>query len=195
MAKQNHNAKSKTGHNQTSMQTQKPEEIAERLAATPFALMRRFSEEMQNLFGDFGLRSDWLTPVTGRLNLPQGIWSPQVEMFERDNELVVRADLPGLTKDDVKVEIADGGITIEGERKQEKTDQREGYYRSERSYGRFSRTLPLPDGVEPEAATANFGDGVLEVTMPAPKRTGRKSRRVEISGERHGHQKSRKAAA
>jgi HSP20 family protein len=192
MAKQNNSTKTKTGNNQTSSQTRNANEIAERLAATPFALMKRFSEEMENLFGDLGLGRGALAPLTGR-TLAQGIWSPQVEMFERDDELIVRADLPGLTKDDVKVEVGADGITIEGERKQEDQEQGEGYYRSERAYGKFYRTLPLPDGVDAEDASATFRDGVLEVTMPAPKRTERKSRRLEIADTQH--QKSRSKAA
>jgi HSP20 family protein len=193
MAKQHNTTKTKTGNKQASLQTRKPEEIAERIAATPFALMRRFNEEIENLFGDIGLKRG-LLPATGITNLVPGIWSPQVEMFERNDDLVVRADLPGLTKDDVKVEIASDGITIEGERKQEDEERGEGYYRSERSYGKFYRTLPLPDGIDPEDAQATFNNGVLEITMPAPKRTERKkSRRLDIGGE---HQpKSRKAAA
>jgi HSP20 family protein len=193
MAKQNNTTKTKTSNKQASLQTRKPEEIAERLAATPFALMRRFSEEMENLFGEIGLGRGWL-PAAGLTKLAPGIWSPQVEMFERNDDLVVRADLPGLTKDDVKVEIAADGITIEGERKQEEEEQHEGYYRSERSYGKFYRTLPLPDGIDPEDAQATFNNGVLEITMAAPKRTERKkSRRLDIGSE--AHQKSRKAAA
>jgi len=193
MPKQN-KTKAKIGNHQISLETQKPDEIAQRIAATPFALMKRFNDEMEHLFGDFGAGRGLLAPLTGRGNLLPGIWAPQVEIFERDDELVVRADLPGLTKDDVKVEVADDGITIEGERKQETEDQREGYYRSERSYGKFYRTLPLPDGVDSEEATATFRNGVLEVTMPAPKRAERKSRRLEIGGDSQ-KQHSRKAAA
>jgi len=193
MAKQSNTAKTKASNNQTSLQSRNREEIAERLAATPFTLMRRFSEEMENLFADFGLGRGILAPVTDKINLVQGIWSPQVEMFERNGELVVRADLPGLTKDDVKVDVGAHGIRIEGERKEEAKEEREGYYRSERSYGKFYRTLPLPEGVDSEDAEATFRDGVLEVTMPAPKRTERKSRRLEIGRERH--QKSRSKAA
>lgn len=192
MAKQSNSTKTKTRNNQTSLEHRNREEIAERLAATPFTLMKRFSEEMENLFGDFGLGRA-LAPVTDKINLVQGIWSPQVEMFERDGELVVRADLPGLSKDDVKVDVGAHGITIEGERKHEEKEEREGYYRSERSYGKFYRTLPLPEGVDSEDAEATFRDGVLEVTMPAPKRTEHKSRRLEIGAERH--QKSRSKAA
>src|SRR5436853_7393950 len=73
-------------------------ELGARLAATPFAFMRRFGEEMDNLFEDFKLRRDWLAPVFGS-EFGAGIWSPQVEMLQRNGELIVRADLPGLTKD------------------------------------------------------------------------------------------------
>jgi HSP20 family protein len=196
MAKQHTTTtKTKIGNHEASLKTRtgNSDELAERLAATPFALMRRFSEEMENLFGDLGRGRGLLAPVTDKINLAQGIWSPQVEMFERDGELVVRADLPGLTKDDVNVDVGAGGITIEGERKHEEKEEREGYYRSERAYGKFQRTLPLPDGVDPEDAEATFRNGVLEVTMPAPKRTERKSRRLEIAAEKQ--QKSKGKAA
>jgi HSP20 family protein len=159
------------------------EENLERLRATPFSLMRRFSEEMDRMYEEFGLGRGWLTPALDRTGLPQGSWTPQVEMFERDNELVVRADLPGMTKDDVKVEFDDEGITIEGERKHEREEKGEGYYRSERTYGKFFRRIPVPESVDPEDAEASFNDGVLEITMPAPARRGRKTRRLDIGGQ------------
>ena len=194
MAKRKNTAKTKTNKAPTSLQTRKSEDVAKRLAATPFAFMKRFSEEMDNLFEDFGLGRGWLAPITGAADLAPGLWSPPVEMFERDNELVLRADLPGLTKDDVQVELSENGITIEGERKNEQEEKREGYYRSERSYGKFYRHLPVPDGVNPEDAKATFRDGVLEVTMPAPKHAERKARRLEITGERQHQRAAGKAA-
>jgi HSP20 family protein len=100
-----------------------------------------------------------------------------------------------LSKDDVKVEVADGGITIEGERKQENKEHGEGYYRSERSYGKFYRTLPLPDGVDPEDASATFHNGVLEVTMPVAKRTERKARRLEIADTKRQQSRSKAAGS
>src|SRR5207245_11213436 len=90
-------------------------ELGARLAATPFSFMRRFAEEMDNLFEDFNIRRDWLTPVFGS-ELGAGLWSPQVEMLQRNGELIVRADLPGLTKEYWHVEGTDEAITIEGER-------------------------------------------------------------------------------
>ena len=182
MAKRKNTAKTKTNKAPISLQTRKSEDFAKRLAATPFAFMKRFSEEMDNLFEDFGLGRGWLAPITGAADLAPGLWSPPVEMFERDNELVLRADLPGLTKDDVQVELSENGITIEGERKNAQEEKGEGYYRSERSYGKLYRRVHVPEGVNPEDAKATFRDGVLEVTMPAPKRAERKPRKLEITG-------------
>ena len=138
-------------------------------------------EEMDRLAGDFGFGSGLRAAVDR--NFPLGAWAPQVEMFERDGELVLRADLPGLQRDDVKVELADGAVTIEGERRDENQEKGEGFYRSERSYGRFYRRLPLPEGVSTENAFATFNNGVLEVTMPAAKREARAARKLEIRGE------------
>ena len=116
----------------------------------------------------------------GRLaDLESSMWLPQVEAFEREGKLIVRADLPGLTKDDINVDITDDAIKIRGERRQEKEENEEGYYRSERSYGSFYREIPLPSGVNREEANASFSNGVLEITMPAPARQP-SSRRIEI---------------
>jgi HSP20 family protein len=155
---------------------------------TPFTFMRRFSEEMDRLFEDFGFGRGWLAPGLERSldhlgTLAGNAWVPQVEVMERDNQLVVRADLPGMSKDDVKVDLDDNSLVIRGERKSEREEDEEGYYRSERSYGSFYRRIPLPSGVKAEEANADFRDGVLEITMPAPKRTEEKHRQIEIRGE------------
>ena len=182
MAKQSNTTKKKNGVNHTVSLEKSKDELA-KLAATPFAFMRRFGEEMDSLFADFGIGRDWLAPIEKGTNLAQGLWSPQVEMFERGKNIVVRADLPGLTKDDVNVEVADNGITIEGERKNENKEEGDGYYRSERSYGKFYRRVPLPHGVKADDAEATFQNGVLEITMPAATREQKKSRKLQISGE------------
>ena len=178
---------------EAALQKRAAENLADRLTATPFTFMRRFGEEMDRLFEDFGIGNAWLTPMLEKAELPRGVWSPQVEMFERDNELVLRADLPGMAKDDVEVEISNDGIIIEGERKSEHEHKGEGYYRTERSYGKFYRRIPVPDGVEAENATATFSDGVLEITMPTSKREPSKTRRIEIGG--NGHTKAKTKAA
>jgi len=194
MAKQSNNKQTKQKTNSKSLE-KKAENVTElgtRLASTPFQFMKRFGEEMDRLFEDFGFGRGWLTPAIER-GIGEGLWAPQVEMFERDGQLVVRADLPGLTKDDVNVEVNDDGITIEGERRSEQEENREGFYRSERSYGKFYRRLPLPEGVDAENANATFNNGVLEITMEAPKRTQTKARKLDIREESQAQAK-RKAA-
>jgi HSP20 family protein len=148
-------------------------------------------DEVDRLAEDYGVGRGLLSSL--ERGLPGGPWSPQVEMFERDGELVLRADLPGLSKDDVNVELADNALTIEGERRAERKEKREGFYSSERSYGKFYRRMPLPQGVNTEDARASFRDGVLEVTMPAPKAETKTARKLEISGE--AQPKSRAKAA
>jgi HSP20 family protein len=92
----------------------------------------------------------------------------------------VRADLPGLKKEDVTVDVEDGMLAISGERRDEHEEDRDGYYRSERSYGRFYRAVPLPDGANAEQIDASFNDGVLEVTVPAPKERESRGKKVQI---------------
>jgi HSP20 family protein len=131
-------------------------------------------DPIQRFFNSFGLGAagnrigDW------------NMWSPQIETFQRGDQLVVRADLPGLAKDDVNVEITDDAILISGERRHEFEDEKDGIYRSERSYGSFYRAIPLPAGAIGDNAKANFKDGVLEITMAAPPREATRGRRIEI---------------
>jgi HSP20 family protein len=149
--------------------------------ASPFSFMRRFSEEMDRLFEDFGFGTNRLSQgFSGFGRGLSGLWSPAIEMFERGDKLVVRADLPGMKKDDVKVEILDGSLTIAGERKQEHKEGNGGKYRTERSYGSFYRAIPLPEGVDTEKANATFRDGVLEIELDAPPPPRSRSRQVQI---------------
>jgi HSP20 family protein len=157
---------------------------------SPFSLIWRFSEEMDRLFGDvfgdFGTARRRLAPRGGHgFGFPQAQWAPPIEVLERDDKLVVRAELPGLSKDDVKVEVTDDLLTIAGERREEREETREGYRHSERHYGHFSRSVPLPEGVNSEDVRCTFQNGVLEITMPAPQRVER-SRRIEIQGAPDG---------
>jgi HSP20 family protein len=152
----------------------------------PFRMMDRFVDEMDRVFDDVFGRG-WLTPRFGRLQSPWRSkleeWAPNIEVFHRNNELVVRADLPGLTKDDIKVDVTEDRITLQGERKREHEEEKEGVYRSERSYGSFYREIPLPEGTITDQAKANFKDGVLEITMPTPPEQVRRGRRLEIGEE------------
>jgi HSP20 family protein len=150
---------------------------------TPFGFMRRFATDMEQLFEDF--KGFQVPSLFGREFFPftrefeHVDWSPEIEVRQKDGEFIVRTDLPGLKKDDVKVELTDNLLTISGERKEEKEEKREGYYRSERSYGSFYRQIPLPEGAKTDTATAEFTDGVLQITMQAAQREP-KVRRVEI---------------
>jgi HSP20 family protein len=144
---------------------------------SPFTALRRMADEIDRMFDDFGLGRRWARPISGELG--GELWAPQVEVFQKNNELTIRADLPGLKREDVTVDITDNDVCIQGERKHEKEEEREGYYRSERGYGSFCRVIPLPEGAISDQAKANFKDGVLEITMPAPPAS--KGRRLEIA--------------
>jgi HSP20 family protein len=131
-----------------------------------------FTREVDRLFDAFFGAGD----ASGRR------WVPPMDLVERDDHFVLKADLPGMSEDDVSIEVQDGNLTISGERKTEHEQREQGWYRIERSFGRFQRSLSLPDGVDPDAISADFDRGVLEVTIPKPEE--RKPRRVAIKA--HG---------
>lgn len=106
-------------------------------------------------------------------------WLPAVDLVETDDSLVLKADLPGLSQDDVTVEVDGNVLTISGERRVDHERKEDGYYRVERSFGHFSRSVTLPEGVDEEKVTANFNDGVLEVRIPKPEE--RQPTRIEIT--------------
>ena len=105
-------------------------------------------------------------------------WIPAMDLVESEEDIVLRADLPGMTEEDVEIETKDGVLTVSGERKAEHEQKGEGFHRVERAFGRFSRTLSLPDGVDASRVAASFDNGVLEVRVPKPEET--KPTRVEI---------------
>jgi HSP20 family protein len=107
------------------------------------------------------------------------MWSPSIDISERDGKMIVHADLPGLSKDDVKVEMTEDSLTIQGERKREHEEQGKGFHRSERSYGSFYRCVPLPRGAQTESAQARFENGVLEISVPVPDES-QKRRQIPV---------------
>jgi HSP20 family protein len=143
---------------------------------SPFRALQRFADEVDRMFDDVGRR--WIGVPGMRGRTTADVWAPEIEVFQKNNEVVIKADLPGLKRDEVNVEITDDALTIQGERRRETEEEREGVYRSERSYGSFYRVIPLPEGAITEQAKATFRDGVLEITMPAPPTA--KGRRLEI---------------
>jgi HSP20 family protein len=157
---------------------------------TPFSLMRRFGEGMEQLFAEFA--GGGLTRNFGEI----ANWTPQIEVFQRDRQLVIRADLPGLSKNDVQVELRDDSVIIRGERQEERKEERQGFYRTERTYGSFYRVIPLPAGVDTTKATANFRDGVLEITMPAEEEETRgRQLQIQDSQPEQGKQRAQAAGA
>jgi HSP20 family protein len=154
--------------------------------------MRRMADDIERLFSNFehgrvgsGLSdpqgySSGMEPWRSSSRMLDATWSPQLETFRKGGKLVLRADLPGLSKDDVNIDVDDDLLTISGERTDEFKDDRDDYYRTERSYGRFFRAIQLPDGVNPDEIDASFKDGVLEVTIPEPKVSERRQRQVKI---------------
>jgi HSP20 family protein len=110
-------------------------------------------------------------------------WVPAMDLVETDDSLVLRADLPGLDRKDIEIEIKDRVLTVSGERRAEHEEKQEGFHRVERSFGRFSRSLELPEGIEADAVSASFDRGVLEVRIPKPAE--RQPKRIEI-GEANG---------
>jgi HSP20 family protein len=143
-------------------------------SASPFQMMRRMSEEMDRMFNR-AMGGGLATPTA------EAMWSPRIEAFQKEDKFVVRAELPGLRKEDVEVDMTDQAITIRGQRKHEHEENRDGFFHSERSYGSFYRSIPLPEGVIGDTAKATFRDGVLEITLQAPPDEVTRGRRVEIS--------------
>lgn len=167
-----------------------PREI---LSVSPFELMRQFSEELDRVFEDFGVSAQGGAGSSSQM----ATWSPSIEVFQHEENLVVRAELPGVNKEDVKIELTDDGLVIQGERKQEHEENREGFYRSERSYGRFYRLIALPENINADQVRAEFNNGVLEVTVPVEQEQERK-REIPIgaqSGEQSSGEQSQAASA
>jgi HSP20 family protein len=149
----------------------------------PFALLRRMTGEFDRFFDDpmfAGLRM----PSLGMRHFDENAeWAPRIEVVEKDNRLVTRVDLPGMKKEDVKVEVTEGQLIISGIRKRETEETKDQYYRSERQFGSFYRMVPLPEFVGIDDVKAKYVDGVLEVSVPLPpKELEMKPREVKIEG-------------
>jgi HSP20 family protein len=139
----------------------------------PFRELSSLQTEMNRLFNTaFGDTPNGGTGAGARR------WLPAMDLLETDEAFVLRADLPGMSESDVNIELEDNVLTVSGERKAEHEDKGEGFYRLERASGTFSRSLTLPKGVDPEAVSASFDRGVLEVRIPKPER--RKPRKIAI---------------
>jgi HSP20 family protein len=165
----------------------------ERHSFSPFSIMRQGLDEMERWVGQLGWprglasgTSGWGAP-SGRGMMSQmmrqmGDWMPAIDAFQRGNEFVIRAEVPGMTRQDLTVEVGDDTLTLRGERKREFEDDKEGVFWSERSYGSFTRVIPLPPGAIADSAKATFNNGMLEIVIQAPSAEARRGRRIDISG-------------
>jgi HSP20 family protein len=140
----------------------------------PTREVNSLQSEMNRLFNTF-----FDNPVQAGSGPNLRRWVPAMDLVETDDHFVLRADLPGLTEDDVSIELEDNVLTISGERKSEHEEHKEGYHRVERAYGSFGRSLTLPEGVDADTVEASFDNGVLEVRIPKPEE--RKPRKVAIT--------------
>lgn len=148
---------------------------SERMASPMEEFERRFEDFFRRPFPFFG------PPWWPRLKiLETEEIAPSVDMFRDGNDVVVNVELPGLKKEEVEVTLSEDTLTISGEKKKEKKIEKKDYYRMERSYGSFARSISLPPGVRTEKARAQFRDGVLEIRIPGSEETGKKAKRVTI---------------
>jgi HSP20 family protein len=137
--------------------------------------LTRMHDEIDRMFKDFTT-----SPLWPRL---EGVGRvPSVDVYEKDGAVVVEAEMPGVNKDDIHVSHTDSTVTIQGETKQEKEENKDGYYRSERQYGSFYRAIPLPAAVDFSNATAEFHDGVLRITLPKSQHPEEKRRTIPVNG-------------
>src|SRR5215203_6556963 len=146
----------------------------------PFREMRSLQDEVNRLFASSFSRGN------NESDLMRGAWSPQVDIFENQNEIVLEAELAGMRPEDVDISIENNVLTIHGERKFEKKDESDNFHRVERSYGSFTRSFTLPPTVRSENANAEFENGVLRLTLA--KREEAKPHRIEIKATGAGAQ-------
>jgi HSP20 family protein len=145
----------------------------------PVTELNTIQNEMNRLFNTFfeqPAQSSRGSAATRR-------WLPAMDLVESADHYVLRADLPGVSEEDLNIQLEDNVLTISGERKAETHDHQEGYYRLERAFGSFSRSLTLPDGVDPASVQAGFDRGVLEVTIPKPEQKKPKSVQIAVGSQ------------
>ena len=142
----------------------------------PFREVTSLQERMNRLFSDFRLRSPFAEE-----EITQGTWVPPVDIYETNDSIVLEAELPGITKDSISLEVKDNTLTLKGEKKFEKDVKEENYHRVERSYGSFQRVFTLPSTVQQDKVKAKFRDGILEITLPKVEEAKPKQIKVEVS--------------
>ncbi|MCP4668923.1 MAG: Hsp20/alpha crystallin family protein [Deltaproteobacteria bacterium] len=131
---------------------------------TPWRGMTAFHDRVNRLFDDSFFRAGVLDGETGLAN-----WNPVVDIYDKDEAVVIKAELPGMDKKDIAIDIKDGVLTLKGERTHDKEVKEEDYFRKERAFGQFQRAFKLPAEVDPEKVKADFKDGVLKIDIPKPE--------------------------
>src|SRR3954463_10863865 len=144
----------------------------------PFRDLRTLQDEVNRLFSTNFSRG------FGDEGIARGAWTPNVDIFENKDEIVLEAELPGMNREDFDLSIENNVLTLRGERKFEKKDDNDNYHRVERSYGSFTRSFTLPQTVSSEGAVAEYKNGVLRVSLP--KREEVKARKISIQGDDAG---------
>lgn len=130
--------------------------------------LRELEEAVRQLEDSFGWPSMF---ESRRFPMEEREWVPAIDMYEQSNKFVVKAELPGIKEQDIEVSVSDNTLTIKGERKTEREVKEENYYRSERAYGRFFRSIPLPANADTQKVQANYDNGVLEISIPKTAET------------------------
>lgn len=147
----------------------------------PFTDLGRWERDMERMFDDFwGRRMRPWWPERWSLPAVLEISPPAIDLYEEKDDIVVKAELPGMDKDNIEVNLTDHTLTIKGEKKKEEEVKEENYYKSERSYGSFVRTLELPRDVHTEKVKASFKNGVLEVRLPKTEEAKAKEIKVKV---------------
>jgi len=144
----------------------------------PARELASLQQEMNRLFGTFFDAPTGSSGAGSQLRR----WIPAMDLVEIDDHFVLKADLPGLDEQDVHLEVEDGVLTVSGERKIDHEEKKEGFYRVERSFGSFRRSLSLPEGVNAEAVSASFDKGVLEVRIPKPEQSKPRKVSIQVGG-------------
>jgi HSP20 family molecular chaperone IbpA len=149
---------------------------------SPFTLLQRiFNDDVASLLTGVNSQRDGTTSQPKAASGRSVAWAPKIDVVQRGNELLIRADLPGVNADDVVVEIGDDSIAISGERREQRAEENDGIFRYETTYGAFFREIPLPEWALVDQAKASCKDGVLEIAVPAPPADVSRGRRLDIS--------------
>jgi len=165
----------------TAMQTRPTQEVRRWDPLDLFDDMERQFSQIWNSMWPWPSRSFGRSAAPSTQQMRNAAWAPTMDIYEQDGDLVVKADLPGVKKEDIDIELDQDALILKGQRQSENEVREENYYRVERSTGTFYRRLPLPGNVSPDQVKANFNDGVLEVRLPKPEQEQSQRKKIPIT--------------